>query len=110
LYTGWPCENQATEYASQHIWCLSQARINWEGCARKGIRRKNGGDGRGGTPISLDGLAVHSDCWCVCLCYLHFARENPEDGEMYLLVPAHLGCPRQGPESRKMVVVGHVNY
>jgi len=25
--------NQATRYASQHIWCLSQARINWEGCA-----------------------------------------------------------------------------
>ena len=27
-------------YGSQHVWCLSQARINWEGCARKGIRRK----------------------------------------------------------------------
>jgi len=27
----------STGYASQHIWCLSQARINWEGCARKGI-------------------------------------------------------------------------
>jgi len=27
---------------------LSQARINWEGCARKGIQHKNGGDGRGG--------------------------------------------------------------
>jgi len=39
---------QATGYASQHIWCLSQARINWEGCARKGIGRKNGGDGRDG--------------------------------------------------------------
>ena len=24
---------------------------------------------------------------------------------MCLLVPAHLGCPRQNPESRKMVVV-----
>jgi len=35
--------NQATGYASQHIWCLFQARINWEGCSRKGIRRKNGG-------------------------------------------------------------------
>jgi len=35
--------NQATGYASQHIWCLSQARINWEGCVRKGILRKNGG-------------------------------------------------------------------
>jgi len=36
-----------------------------------------------GTPISLDGVAVHPYCWCVCLCYLHFAPENPEDGEMY---------------------------
>ena len=43
-----------------------------------------------GAPISLDGVAVHPDCWCICLCYLHFAPENPEDGEMYLLVTAHL--------------------
>ena len=21
-------------------------------------------------PISLDGVAVHPDCWCICLCYL----------------------------------------
>ena len=28
-----------------------------------------------GAPISLDGVAVHPDCWCVCLCYLHFAPE-----------------------------------
>jgi len=38
----------STWYASQHIWCLSQDRINWEGCVRKGILRKNNGDGRGG--------------------------------------------------------------
>jgi len=31
---------QASTYAIQHIWCLSQARINWEGCDRKGIWRK----------------------------------------------------------------------
>ena len=36
--------------------------------------------------------------------YLHFAPENPEDGEMYLLVPAHPGCFGQSPESCKMVV------
>jgi len=41
-------DSQAIGYASQHTWCLSQARINWEGCVRKGILRKNGGDGRGG--------------------------------------------------------------
>ena len=55
-------------------------------------------------PIGVDGVAVHSDCWCICLCYVHFAPENPEDGEMYLLVPAHLGCPGQNPQSRKMLV------
>jgi len=38
-----------------------------------------------GAPISQDGVAVHPDCWCVCLYYLHFAPENPEDGKMYLL-------------------------
>jgi len=27
-----------------------------------------------------------------------------EDDKMYLLVPAHLGCPGQSPESGKMVV------
>jgi len=40
-----------------------------------------------GAPINLDRGAVHPDSWCVCLCYLHFAPENPEDGKMYLLVP-----------------------
>ena len=39
--------DKVTVYARQHIWCLSQARINWEGCAREGIQCKNGGDGRG---------------------------------------------------------------
>jgi len=37
--------------------------------------------------LTLDGVAVHPDCWYICLCYLHFAPENPEDGEMYRLVP-----------------------
>jgi len=39
-------------------------------------------------PISLYGVAVHPDCWRICLCYLHFAPENPEDGKVYLSVPA----------------------
>jgi len=58
-----------------------------------------------GAPISLDGVAVRPDCWCICLCYLHFAPENPEDGEMYLLVLAQPGYPGRSPESHKMVVV-----
>jgi len=49
--------NQATGYAIQHIWCLSQARINWEGCSRKGIRHNNGGDDGGGSLISPVGVA-----------------------------------------------------
>jgi len=60
---------------------------------------------RDGAPISLDWVAVHLDCWCVYLCYLHFAPENPEYGEMYLLVPAHPGCPGQSPESCVSVCV-----
>jgi len=55
---------------------------------------------------------VHLDCWCVCLCYLHFASENPDNGEqrydcwvsfhmirigvswwMFLLVLAHQVVP-----------------
>ena len=63
-----------------------------------------------GAPISLDGVAAHLDCWCICLCYLHFAPENPEDGKMYLLVMAHPGYPGHSPESHKMVVVFQCNY
>jgi len=79
IYSNWVC-NQATGYASQHIWCLSKSRINWKGCIRKGIRRKNSGDGRdwgilSGWGGSQSGLLV------VCLGYLHFALENAEDGE-----------------------------
>jgi len=45
------------------------------GLCQEGIQHKNGGDGRDGAPISLDGVAVHPDCWCVCLCYLHVTSE-----------------------------------
>ena len=62
---------------------------------------------RDGAPISLFRVVVHPDCWCVCLCYLHFAPENPEDGEMDLLVPSRLGCPTQ---SCKMVVCVTCKY
>jgi len=58
-----------------------------------------------GAPISVDRVAVHLDGWCICLCYFLFAPENPEDGKMYLLVLAHPGCPRQSPESHKMVLI-----
>jgi len=37
--------------------CLSQVRLNWEDCRRKGIWRKNGGDDGGWSLISTDGVA-----------------------------------------------------
>jgi len=83
-----------TGYISQNIWCLSQSRINWEGWARKGIRRKMVGMAAVGAPISQDAVAVHPDLWCVCLCYLHFAPENPEDDEQrYDIWVSPRGCP-----------------
>ena len=42
------------------------SQTNWEGCVRKGIRHENGGTVEVGAPISLDGVAVHPDCCCVC--------------------------------------------
>jgi len=33
-----------------------------------------------GAPMSQDWVACHPDCWCICLCHLYFAPENPEDG------------------------------
>ena len=36
--------------------CLSQARINWEDCGRKGIRHKNGRIDEGGLLVSPDGV------------------------------------------------------
>ena len=53
----------------------------------------------------FDGAAFSTPAFSVApLCYLHFAPENPEDGEMYLLVPAHPCCPKQSPESCKMAM------
>ena len=49
--------NQTTGYASQHIWCLSEARINWDGCGRKDVWHKDGRDDGGVSLISPDGVA-----------------------------------------------------
>jgi len=50
------CANQATGYEIQHTWYLSQSRINWESCSRKGVWRKNGGNAGGVGTDSPDGL------------------------------------------------------
>jgi len=66
-----------------------------EGCARKGIRHKNGGMAEVGAPISQDGVAVQLDCWCICLGYLQFAPENPEDGKQrYDIWVSPTACPQ----------------
>jgi len=48
---------------------LSQARINWEGYSRKGIRRKNGGTDAGGLLISPDGVAPTQIVGVSASCY-----------------------------------------
>jgi len=51
------------------------------GLCQKGDPVYNGGMAEVGVPVSQDGVTVHPDCWYVCLCYLHFAPKNPEDGK-----------------------------
>jgi len=66
-----------------------------------------------GAPISQDGVAVHPDCWCVCLCYLHFAPENPEDGEkrydIWVSPHGHPHMPMQtgGGETKPGCIMQH---
>ena len=73
--------NHVTGYTSQHIWCLSHARIKWKGCSRKGIRCKNGRWWKWVTDESR--WSDPSDGWldgrCVCLCYLPLHRKSPKD-------------------------------
>jgi len=33
-------------------------------------------------PIILDGVSVHPDCWCICLCYLHLGALKMQDRKM----------------------------
>jgi len=83
-------QNQVTAYVIEHIWCLSQARINWEGCSRKGIRNKTGQDDGGGSLISLDEVApiqiVDVSASVFFPCTIKSRRR-------FLLAPAHPGSP-----------------
>jgi len=78
----------------QGIWCLSQARINWEGCGRKGIRRKNGeGEVREVSQISSDGVVpsrmVGVSASDIASCTIKSRRR-------FLLALAHLGSGLNG--------------
>ena len=85
--------NHATAYASQHIWCLSQARIKWEGCGRKGIRRKKMGGDVGGSMIIPDGVAP-SRIICVSASVIFPCIVK---SRRFLLAPAHPGSPGKWP-------------
>jgi len=62
--------NQATGGVQSSIFlCLSQARINWEGCSREGIQCKNGGIDGGGLLISPDGVAPTQIVGVSASCY-----------------------------------------
>jgi len=77
----------------------------WGLCQKGRLAWKWWGWKRWGHPLVWMGWqSIILDCWYVCLCYLHFAPENPEDGKMYLTVPAQPGCPGHSPQSCKMVV------
>jgi len=72
-----------------------------------------------GAPISQDGVAVHPDCWCVCLCYLYFTPENPEDGKNIMMDTAqvtcgmskdHAGIRKHGGGMRKLLKHAHTPH
>jgi len=96
--------NQATGYASQHIWCLSQARINWEGCDRKCIWHNNGGNEGGGLLISRDGVApsriVGVSASNISTCTIKSRRR-------FLLAPAHPDSHRKKVRQQLFVFVWH---
>jgi len=72
--------------------CLSQARINWEGCDRKGIRHKNGGIDGDGFLISLDGVAPTQIVSVTASCYPPLHHKSRRS---FLLAPAHTDGPRK---------------
>ena len=95
-------QNQATEYASQHIWCLSEARINSEGCGRKVIWCKNVGE-KGESLISLDGVAP-SQIVDVLACDISLCTIN---SRRFLLAAAHSGSPGKRAVTWQCVCVYH---
>jgi len=77
-----------------------QARIKWEGCGRKGIRRKMGDYG-GGLLISPDGVApsrIVDVSASVIFPYTIKSRR-------FLLAPAHPGSSGKGAVKRLCVCV-----
>jgi len=84
--------NQATGHASQRIWCLSQARIKWEGCSRKGNWRKNRGWGVGCWLVRMEWHPVGlAPSWIVGVSASDSSSCTIKSTRRFLLALAHLG-------------------
>jgi len=92
--------HQATGYASQNIWCVSQARINWEGCGRKVIRRRM----RGMMEVGhwLVQMEWYPAGLSVCLPLFIFPC-TIKSRRRFLLAPAYPGTPRKRATKRMSV-------
>jgi len=65
------------------------ARIICDGCGRKGIRHKNGGDDGGGLLISADGVAP---IWIISVSASVVFPCTIKSTKRFLLAPAHPVC------------------
>ena len=110
--------NHASRYAIQQIWCLPQARINWEGCDRKGIQRKIGGWWRWGIdgPDGMESSRIVGALACLFSPTPHKIQNDDRlaqhisgvSGWMSLLVPANPGSPWQKATKRQCVFFVYV--
>jgi len=66
-----PCDDNAqmSQPPGMHIWWLSQARINWEACDRKGIQRKIGGMMEVGALMFRMGWRLVECCSLACVIF-----------------------------------------
>jgi len=78
-------------FASQHIWCISQARINWEFVPGRAPGIKMVVMAEVGAPIRMGWQSIRIVDASACV---HFAQENPEDGKQrYDIWVLSRGCP-----------------
>jgi len=84
---------KATGYASEHIWCLYQAKIKWDGCSRKASGIKMDGTFGGGSLTSPDGVSPIHMVGVSASVTLPFTIKS----RRFLLAPAHRIVPEKGP-------------
>jgi len=80
------------------FWCLSQARINWDSCARKGIQHKMVRMAELGVPISQDGwqcIRIVDAYACVIFILLQKIRKMANKGDICISPRGHSTCLRK---------------